>query len=115
MFKGRMLHLIKQGGQHLVTFKVSEFFALTLSRCVLTSLYQGIHHCCTSVSLRGGHQGTTWDYTYHTLSETHTHTHTVTGIAFLPLSIRNIRGKAVKSAELRQTDESAEYTFLTKK
>lgn len=30
MFKSRMLHLIKQGGQHLVTFKVSEFLTFNI-------------------------------------------------------------------------------------
>lgn len=74
MFKSRTLHLIKQGGQHLVTFKVSEFFTLTLSRCVLTSLSQGIHHCCTVVSLCGGHQVTTWDYTNARIHHNH-HNH----------------------------------------
>lgn len=32
--------------------------------------FQGIHHSCTSVSLCGGHQGTTWNYTH-----TNTHVH----------------------------------------
>lgn len=61
MFKSRTLHLIKRGGQHLVMFKISDFYNLTLSRCVLTSLCRGIHHCCTSVSASGGQRGTTRD------------------------------------------------------
>lgn len=30
MFKSRTLHLIKEGGQHLVTFKVSDFFTFNV-------------------------------------------------------------------------------------
>lgn len=67
MFKSKMLHLIKQGGQHLVTFKVSEFFSFNIIQVGPYFTLSG-HSSLLHVSV------TMWRSPGHYLGQ-HTHIH----------------------------------------